>query len=196
MDSTQTFVELFGDLATREGFRPMRRFVDVDERTESPAELDDPSADRPKSLTRIAAPIAKLEHHRSPKERARLLVEDAYRRAGECDCCDPRDLAEGLGLQPCPVPIKLPYTRQGVLYYPADAAIQVRGLGIYYELAVMLSPYADVKLVMDELILPTRTARQITMAELEQVQPNAPYQRVLTIYMLHGHRSGQWPAVR
>jgi hypothetical protein len=170
----------------------MRRLVDVERRLDVQPEISTATDGRPKSLTRIA--VAPLKH--SPKERVRLLVEDAYERAQERDCCDPRDLAESLfGLEPCPAPIKLPYIRGAVLYYPEEAAVDVRGLGLYYELALLLSPHS-VEQVIDELILPTRTAKRLSIPELEQTQPHAPIQRVMTIYMRHGTRSGEWPAIR
>lgn len=166
----------------------MRRLFDVDDRTQTPGEANATQGERPKSLARI-----KVE--RSPLERVRLLVEDAYARARERDCCDPRDLAEGLGLVPCPARVKLPVVKNDTLYYPETAPIDVRGVGIYYELALLLSPRLVMQ-VMDELILPTRTAKRVLLPDLEHVQPNAPYTRVLTIFMRHGHHSGQWPALR
>ena len=146
------------------------------------------AAERPKSLKSITNAA------NSPRE-VRLLVEGAYARAGEPDCCDPRDLAEGNGLPPVPADIKIPFVKNGLLYYPESASIQSRGLGIYYLLAVLLSPYADCMAVMDELILPTRTAKRVTVPDLAHVQPHAPLARVLSIFMRHGHRSGQWAAL-
>lgn len=131
-----------------------------------------------------------------PARDVQATVEAAYARAREPDCCDPRDLAEGLGLKPCPASIEQPCLRNGILYYPENAAIDLRGLGLYYELSLFLSPYANCLAVMDELILPTRTAKRLTVPELQHVQPHAPFGRVLTIYMRHGQRSGQWQAIR
>jgi hypothetical protein len=133
------------------------------------------------------------EAAKSPRE-IRGLVEDAYARAGEPDCCDPRDLCEGNGLAPVPADIEVPFVRNGLLFYPEGASIERRGLGLYYELAMLISP-RDIVAVMDELILPTRSAKRLTVPELAHVQPNAPLARVLSIYMRHGHRSGQWAAL-
>jgi hypothetical protein len=191
MDSRGSFVELFGaNLTSREGLRPMRRLVDLKERA-AHVEANAPDH-RPKSLTRIAVTAAQPK----PEQSIRVIVEDAYARAGEPHCCEPRDLSEGLGIPPIPAPVKLPFMRNGSLYYPQAAPAQTRNVGIYYELALVLSPYSNVTLVMDELILPTSTALRLTVPELEHVQPHVPIERVLSIYMRHGTRSGQWTAVR
>jgi hypothetical protein len=128
----------------------------------------------------------------------------AYEAAREPHCCDPCDLAYGLGLRPCPTRTEVAFIRDGVLHYPEDASLPQLGLAIYRLLAKMLWPRYERLLferhattprlgdhfrLMVELILPEQAAKTSAFCDLARLQPNAPLGLVQAIYMSHG-RSG------
>lgn len=119
----------------------------------------------------------------------RDVVQRAYDTARESHCCDPRDLASGLGLRPCPTPTELAFIRDDVLHYPEDAPLVTRGLGIYRLLTQRISPPGAFFSVLSEMILPEPIAKVTPFCDLRLVQPHAPLGLVQSISMSHG-RSG------
>ena len=132
-----------------------------------------------------------------PRHVLREVVAKAYEKAREQQCCDPRDLIDGLGVEPCPTRTEIAFIRDGVLHYPEHAALEVRGLAIYRLIAKIIWPRSHYLPVMTELILPEATARGTAFCDLPKLQPHAPLSLVQGIYMSHG-RSGvvRLPRVR
>jgi hypothetical protein len=130
-----------------------------------------------------------------PRHVLKDIVTRAYETARKPQCCDPRYLARGLGLRPCPTRTELVFLCDGVLHYPEDASLALRGLAIYRLLARRLWRKGNYLPVMTELILPELAAKLIGFGDLAAVQPHAPLALVQSIYMSHG-RSGTMRVVR
>lgn len=107
------------------------------------------------------------------------LVKSAYETAGECPGCDPRHLAYGLGLLPCPSAISAPSVSDYFLLYPQDADCRERGLSIFSALArwLLRDPVPlglDARSVTAELVVPAGLARHATLGSIAFLQPHAP----------------------
>lgn len=131
----------------------------------------------------------------TPRHILREVVAKAYQDAREPECCDPRDLIDGLGVRPCPTRTEVAFISDGLLHYPEDAPLATRGLAIYRLTAKMIWPRGNYLPVMTELILPELTAKTTPFCDLWRVQPHAPLGLVQAIYMTHG-RSGVIPIPR
>jgi hypothetical protein len=110
------------------------------------------------------------------------IVVSAYRQAGERPGCDPRDLAEGLGLSPCPWRTDVAIVRGSVLYYPERATLPQMGMHVFRAVAKLLHPLGPSYAVMLELILPEMTARAADFEELAGLQPYAPLALVQAVF--------------
>lgn len=131
------------------------------------------------------------ETRESAKKRIRDVAAEAYDWANEPFCCDPRDLADGLGLHPCPIRSVTAFVSGKRLHYPEHLTRSQRGPGIYRLVAALLLPEGPVDSLLRELILPEPIARTASFCELERLQPHAPLALVRDIFMSHRSVSGE-----
>ena len=131
----------------------------------------------------------------------RQIVEKAYRCAGLAPGCDPRDLAERLGLEPCPSPCAVAYVADRTLHYPDNLRRHERGEQVLralgrHLLGLECVPITTASLsgVTEELALPTYLARKVAFGSLDEVQPHVTIEFLCRIYMRH-HASGVFAAV-
>jgi hypothetical protein len=125
--------------------------------------------------------------------RFRDVAVSAYSSAGVGFCCDPRDLAEGLGLQVRPANVARASIERGVLRFPNRAKLSDRGLGIYFALAAFLlgdeADPEDVRGLALELIMPTPVACMGSIVDLVRLQPHVP---LGTLIELVATARGSW----
>ena len=129
-----------------------------------------------------SAPIAAVSY-----ALIRDIVSRLHQRGHEPLCCDPRDLAESVGLAPCPERTQQPFVRGNTLFYPDHLGLPERGAGIYWLLAERLFPAAQLQM-MRELILPEAVSLVALFGDLATIQPHAPLGLVQSLFMLRAHR--------
>jgi hypothetical protein len=128
------------------------------------------------------------------ERRIREIVKRVYQRTRLRHCCDPRDLAEAMGLRVRPESIATAYIAEGILRFPNRALLPQRGQSIYEALARYLlviegeeSSREAIRFAAAELALPELTARTCRLADLAKVQPHFPLSELENVLMsLHG----------
>lgn len=126
---------------------------------------------------------------------AERIVREAYDRAGEYPGCDPRHLAYGLGLLPCPCDRVGAGVEDGFLLYPEALGRRDRGLAMFSAIArwLILSPIPlviDVRGLTAELVVPASMVRYASVATIHELQAHAPIP--FLHFALSAHGSGRF----
>lgn len=113
--------------------------------------------------------------------------------AGELPGCDPRHLAYGLGLMPCPSSRATATVEDQYLMYPQDSYQRERGLAIFTALArwLITNPVpigVDSRSITAELVVPVSLARQATAGSIADLQPHAPVPFLYFALASHGSK--------
>jgi len=128
------------------------------------------------------------------QRRIRSVVADVYRKTRMAHCCDPRDLAEAIGLEVRPSDVATAFIESGILRFPNRARLAECGRGIYLALArYILVAYGEgtardaIRAAALELALPEIAARACRLADLAKIQPHFPLTELEGALMgLHG----------
>ncbi len=118
------------------------------------------------------------------------IAVKAYERADAGVGCDPRRLALGHQLEPCPSKCAASYVEGRTLHYPDNLGRRDAGLSLFYGLARFLlglhslpRTLVIIELLTGELILPQKLTSEVQFGSLSTVQPYAPLPRLERIFM-------------